>query len=315
MKLINVLDYILANKPFYFGVAILMVILTHIGLVDDNRIWRIFYPGFLGVDIFMFFSGYGLCYSYQKNTLLRFYKRRFLRIAPLFFLMVIVISLVTIYNGRNMSVWDWFCNLTTLNYYGLGGFYIEWYLCAVVVFYLTFPLLFTLCKRCVSKNGGGYLLSLVLLLCILLSTLCGKSEYICAIGRAPIFVLGILLFLNKRPLKKYLVLFVIFFLLSMPLFFQGFLPTFYLLYMAAPIIIGFIGLLGEMMMRSERAKTVLEWTGQHTLELYVSNILICYVMTHNNYFDGGFIVYFLGFVVLTPLFIFSNKFITSILTN
>ena len=313
MKATDVLDQILANKLFYFGIAILMVVLTHIELVDNNRIWCIFYPGFLGVDIFMFFSGYGLCYSYQKNNLTIFYKRRFLRIAPVFFLMVIVVSLVSICNGRNMSVWDWFCNLTTLNYYCLGGFYIEWYLCAVVVFYLSFPLLFSLCKRCESVNGEGILLILVLIFCILLSILCGKWEYVCAIGRIPIFILGILLYINKKPLKKYLFIFCFFFLLTIPLFILGLLPRFYVFYMAAPIIIGLMGLLGEIIIQSEGIKSVLEWIGKHTLELYVTNIVICYVMKHNDYFAGGFIVYLLGFVALTPLFIFSNKFITSLL--
>lgn len=43
------------------GIAMLMVVLYHI-----NTLW--FYPGFLGVDIFLYLRGYGLCRSYEKSV-------------------------------------------------------------------------------------------------------------------------------------------------------------------------------------------------------------------------------------------------------
>ena len=151
----KILDHFLSHKQLYSGIAILMIVLTHVGIVDNHKIWTVFYPGFLGVDIFMLYSGYCLCYSYSKNSLWNFYKRRAERILPLFLLMVVTVSIIYILTGNHLTIWDWFCNLTTLNYYRIGGFYIEWYLCVIILFYAIFPVLYKLSRNAELHKWGG----------------------------------------------------------------------------------------------------------------------------------------------------------------
>ena len=78
------LDYILDHKPLYGGIGIIMVICYHLLCIDESvPVYWLFYPGFIGVDLFMFFGGYSLCFSLEKHGLSEFYKRRLKRIAEM----------------------------------------------------------------------------------------------------------------------------------------------------------------------------------------------------------------------------------------
>lgn len=78
-------------------------------------------PGVVGVDIFLFYSGYGLCCSLENNTLKTFYMRRLKRIYPMLMLFTLLSYLITSFlHHSHFTVYDVFCNLTTLNFWGLG---------------------------------------------------------------------------------------------------------------------------------------------------------------------------------------------------
>ncbi len=115
--------HVLSRKQLYSGIAILMVILYHLMSLDElqTKALAVLYPGFLGVDIFFLLSGYGLCYSYNNNPLNHFYRRRMKRIVPLFIFLSVVVSTIFVCRGDNLSLLDWFCNLTSLNFWGIGG--------------------------------------------------------------------------------------------------------------------------------------------------------------------------------------------------
>ena len=142
---------ILTHRQTYMGLAILMVVAYHASGRYGLAI-PLIGRGYAGVDIFLFFSAVGLCFSYTKNSLSQFYKNRFIRIFPLFALLAIVRS---VFNEVQMDFWDYICNLTTLSYYGLGGCFVDWYLCALLLLYLLFPILF---KNVISNRGGNFML-------------------------------------------------------------------------------------------------------------------------------------------------------------
>lgn len=64
---IGPVDYLIQNKSLWLGLAIILIILYHMPRVLP--LLNIFNPGFIGVDFFLFFSGFSLCYSYEKNNL------------------------------------------------------------------------------------------------------------------------------------------------------------------------------------------------------------------------------------------------------
>ena len=75
------------RKPL-MGLAIVFVMLFHIQMDKSNMMYSITRCGNVGVDIFLFLSGIGLWYTWNKNPSLKhFYHRRFWRIFPEFFIM------------------------------------------------------------------------------------------------------------------------------------------------------------------------------------------------------------------------------------
>ena len=138
----EVIKTILSSKDVFMGIAIIMVVLYHYD--TGLRFQKLFYPGFLGVDIFLFFSGYGLCRSYETHDLISFYKRRLVRILPMFLLLATVKCCLFVASGGSLTVVDWICSLTTLSYWGFGGIFVDWYLCSLFVLYLIFPILYSL---------------------------------------------------------------------------------------------------------------------------------------------------------------------------
>lgn len=143
------------------GVAMIMVILYHLFCFDQStRLWTIFYPGFMGVDVFLFLSGFGLCHSLSKNSVKVFYLHRFVRIFPMFLILALSASIIYLLQGNILTYWDWICNLTSLSYYGIGGCFTDWYLCSLILIYISFPFVFSLLswfsKTEMLSNGGGY---------------------------------------------------------------------------------------------------------------------------------------------------------------
>ena len=150
------LNRITDSKTIYSAFGIIIIVLCHLAVVDSTMPFvRIFSPGFIGVDIFLFYSGYTLGYSYTKRSARHFFIQRIKRIFPMFLVFAILFTLINIAKGRSLTMFDWFCNLTTLSYYGIGGFAIDWYLSSIFLFYLTFPMFYTFLNK--IGMGGWFL--------------------------------------------------------------------------------------------------------------------------------------------------------------
>lgn len=139
----NFLFHFKAYRQLYMGIAIIMVILYHMPCADGTPflVHLALSPLFIGVDIFMCASGFGLCYAIKKYSIPVFYKRRLTRIYPSYAILALGVTLLHLLGGQQFSLWDIFCQFSTLQCYSLGGFFFDWYLSAIILLYLFFPLL------------------------------------------------------------------------------------------------------------------------------------------------------------------------------
>lgn len=104
-----------ANRNYLMGVAMLLVIVFHFFCWVTNPIGKL-NIGFIGVDIFLFLSGFGLSYSFEKNGLLDFYKRRIIRIYPTYFLAVTLTYIFVKWSSIQLIN-----NYITIGFYINGG--------------------------------------------------------------------------------------------------------------------------------------------------------------------------------------------------
>ncbi len=94
-----------------------------------------------GVDIFLFLSGVGLYFAYQKKPRLNeFYKRRFVRLLLPYILLVIP---YWIWLDFFIKRGNFFLDVTMLSF-PLKGDVTTWYVAAMIVFYLCYPLVYRL---------------------------------------------------------------------------------------------------------------------------------------------------------------------------
>jgi len=133
------------------GIAILMVIFSHIGyflFLDHNFLYPLSVAGGVGVNIFLFLSGFGLASSenlLSKSTL-EFYKKRLKSIfIPMWLVLTVFLLLDHFVLGRNYSF--------TLVLQNFLGFFPNsdidisinsplWYFTLILFYYLIFPLFY-----------------------------------------------------------------------------------------------------------------------------------------------------------------------------
>ena len=199
-----------------FGFAQLWIFLRHTFFFNDYHFGFIdclVQIGDCGVDIFMFLSGFGLFFSYQKSeSLLSFYRKRVLRIVPTFVISILIFRIVySIVNGGGyLSLANpfWWVNMVFNKY---------WFIGAIFFLYLSFPIIIKIVKNhtCLSLVFALFFAigGLLLLRFINMEKLNQLALYF---ARVPIFVTGTIFAYNQELfMKKKLI--ILSFFLSIPL--------------------------------------------------------------------------------------------------
>lgn len=164
-------------RTYLMGIAMMMVVLFHVGIGPFG------YFGYWGVDIFLFLSGFGICFSLSKGeSLAKFYFKRLLRIMPGALLCGIVFGGVGCVHGdRELA----FCGLNL------------WYIRTILIFYLLSPCIF-----CGMKRWGAKAIALMIACSEVLAFLfdtsscfgyCLKETMSWSFSRLPIYILGMAL--------------------------------------------------------------------------------------------------------------------------
>jgi len=143
--------------------------------------------GFYGVDIFLFLSGMGLVYAIGKQSLDKYYKRRYSRI-----LVPFVITLCICAFDRD---WDFAFFLKTLfgyHFWAVDIYTVLWFAYAIMTLYLLFPLYYHFFR----KSSNHYLFTAVAVLIWLIASngLDGimRRDLYGFTNRIPVFLTGIL---------------------------------------------------------------------------------------------------------------------------
>lgn len=140
--------YGLKNRKFYMGISILWIIGYHFYLVTqsfcDENLYLfklLFRNGYVGVDVFFILSAYGLCCSFERNSIGEYYKKRFFRIIPIYVVFLIVCKfLLHIDTG---FFYDSLLQMSSLSIFNtkltksvnMGG---EWFVPAIINLYIVF---------------------------------------------------------------------------------------------------------------------------------------------------------------------------------
>lgn len=189
------------SRPYLMGIAIIGVVMVHVSTQEvDHPLYKmisiIFCKGHLGVNIFFLLSAYGLCFSYNKYSLKRFYFNRATRIWPIF-----PIALIARYIINGVSLQDAIVKF----FYEVSGLFLFqvkrdffWYMGVLTIFYLLFPVLYELFNK--LKN---FKLTLLFTICLLSHIFLmwdfGHNDmYLETITRIPTIYLGFLTYFCVR---------------------------------------------------------------------------------------------------------------------
>lgn len=102
--------------------------------------------GYCGVEWFLFLSGMGLFFSFQKKPhLLSFYKRRLQRLCLPYILIGLSYWLIYDIVLYHRSVFVFLKDISFITVFSSIHHFQYWYICFIIVVYLMYPLLFPVC--------------------------------------------------------------------------------------------------------------------------------------------------------------------------
>lgn len=257
--------------------------------------------GYVGVDIFLFFSAVGLTYSFQKNGKKVFYKHRMQRILPLYLLLAFFRISSSFASGHDLSLTDVICGISTIGFYIDNGYWIDWYFSFLILLYLLFPILYLI----VRKVG---ILSVALALGIVWLILALRPMpwfHDAAISRIPIFLLGIWFAMGPSRKKYFLILMfsvLIGFLISMNLsiFLKWSSWTPVLICLCYLIFVSF-----------KKVCSIFQFIGRFTLEIYIANCMVGAFIFYKLPPYPLFFVYLLLNALIAVILVYFQKYINN----
>jgi len=189
------LDGISRYRDSLMGIAILLVMLFHIGTPPTDAFYGLRRLGNVGVDIFLFLSGMGLWFAWCRNNSFRtFYRHRLRRIYPVW-LVVAFIYYCRCYfiDGKDEGGLTDLIGDITLNWdFWLNGELTFWYVPAIAALYLVAPLYMELIRR---QPVYRWLPAMLMLWCCVVEWVTPIHEALFHLeifwSRLPIFFIGI----------------------------------------------------------------------------------------------------------------------------
>ena len=291
-------------RSYYMGCAMVMVLLYHwSGICAELQFLGCFKWGYIGVDIFVFLSGMGLCYAYNKYHPLVFYMRRFLRLYPIYMLTAILCTLMwALAHECVPGALIWLGELFGLQSVGIVPFF-DWYLSFLLLLYLIFPVLY-------RARHSALVIGLYLLAYVVLRNYDVTWQLSCMISRVYVFVLGMMAYetlMNRLPVARLgvlcLVITIIPFVLEIPdrfLLVSSFLPLVLLMLYALHRLLTVVD-------RGMLLSRAIDYVGKNSIIVYTSNVVSMQSMAFLGPGINGSLAYWLLQVVWYIVLYYANK--------
>ena len=301
-RYINFSDLLADNRTALMGISIMCIMLYHQNLFSTG-LWtyaQLF--GYIGVEVFLIISGFGLAHSLEHNSLRQYYKNRFLRLFPaclVFGIIKVAMQFLPFVPGSNMFfLWD----LLSISH---------WYIYAIIIYYIVAPWV----NKAVKRWGWMPLVVAAVFsyaIVWIFADTGGCMNYFAkygrwAIKRFPVFVLGMTI--AHRPLKLNVAVVIGFIAVvlnlicfryvvianaspdiqALPARWFTYLPNrtdipdhgLYLLNMLGALFLCWLFALIARLFRYIHLLPVLTWLGSYSLELYLCHQFIFKVVDKN----------------------------------
>lgn len=281
------------------GVAIIGVMLGHWFSLSqtptDSIVLRLLsiLPALVSTQGFLFISGYGIYYSFSKNSdSIAFYQRRFYRMLVPYMLMSVLYFLFC-FCTREINFWQFIGRTTSLSYWFEGNYCGMWYVAVSTVLYAVSPLIFRIyfCR-------DSFVYTTLCLLATLLLAVIGNhllftfapeqyELYYHGLERYFMFFIGLYCgYLSRQQSKeKTMGLSLMVALLPVAYLLTAFSPEYgYLtaatrrLVITIPLVSLFFALIDKVRF-GQPIMQVFNWLGAYTFELYILHLLIYCFLT------------------------------------
>ncbi len=267
------------------GMAMLFVILFHVALPRGDMFFGLRRMGNIGVDIFLFLSGVGLWYSWQKHPDIKhFFRRRYLRIYPVW-LVAALAYYVPRFHGGDLEAWIDLAGDVLINWdFWLHDELTFWYIPAIMMLYLFAPPYMMLIQR---HPVYRWLPVLMVMWCVAVQWVTPLHEAVGHIeifwSRVPIFFIGVNMgqqVMEKRKIDGagiWLIVLIFALGLSTSLYLEqmrhGRFPLFIERMLYIPLTVTVILLLNRILRRAPQCVLrLLRWVGTLSLECYLIHL-------------------------------------------
>lgn len=154
--------------------------------------------GYVGVDVFMYLSAIGLFYSLEKNSVSTFYKHRIKRIL---FPVLIISMIFAIAYKWNFATY--ITNVLGINFFRESIYCFLWFVIAIEIVYLLFPLYYKLFIKIKYKGIFTFITILFYILILVIFKDYIRKDFFVFLNRIPIFLFGVLIGYLNVINKKY----------------------------------------------------------------------------------------------------------------
>lgn len=172
------------HRASLMGLSILWIMVYHLDFHGIDAITRIATKGYLGVEIFSILSGISIYFSlWNNNDLKKYFKKRFFRIIPLYYIIAIPIIFMLFYFSKVTKMQAIMALSLTAPFF---NYYITWFITFIIICYSLAPIIFRLLQ---SSRYNIYLYSFIV--CCMVYANIINDNWILA--RFPFFIIGMVI--------------------------------------------------------------------------------------------------------------------------